>query len=71
VHKSVHLHIRYARFADILCGLADAVSATPPDDASQMAPAGEVLRLHEPFREYLRGGTKPADFARGLAQARR
>jgi hypothetical protein len=71
VHKSVHLHIRYARFADILCDLATTVSAMPPDNASQMPPEGEVLWLHEPFREYSRGESKPADFAQGLAQPRR
>jgi hypothetical protein len=70
VHKSVHLHIRHARFADILCDVTS-VSAMPPDDASPMTPEGEVLRLHEPFREYSRGESKPADFAQGLAQPRR
>jgi hypothetical protein len=46
VRKSVHLHIRYARSADILCDLASAVSAKPPDDVSRMTPADEVSRLH-------------------------
>ena len=34
VHKSVHLHIHYALFADILCDLAKTVSAIAPDDAA-------------------------------------
>jgi hypothetical protein len=59
VHKSVHLHIRYAPLADILCDLANCVSATPPDDALQMTPEGEVSRLHELFREYLPGKPGP------------
>jgi hypothetical protein len=69
VHKSVHLHIRYAPLADILCDLANCVSATPPDDALQMTPEGEVSRLHELFREYPRISPR-ASRSRGAEAAR-
>lgn len=46
--KSIHMHIHYALFADILRDLAKTVSAMPPDDAAHRRALREGARaLHE------------------------
>jgi hypothetical protein len=43
-HKSVHLHIHYALFADILCDLAKTVSAMPADDVAHREALREAAK---------------------------
>jgi hypothetical protein len=46
--KSIHMHIHYALFADILRDLAKTVCAMPPDDAAHRQALREGARaLHE------------------------
>jgi hypothetical protein len=46
--KSVHMHIHYALFADILRDLAKTVSAMPPGDAAHRDALREAAKaLHE------------------------
>jgi hypothetical protein len=46
--KSVHMHIHYALFADILCDLAKTIAAIPPEDETHRGALCDAAKaLHD------------------------
>ena len=57
--KSVHLHLHYALFADILSDLTKTVSAIPDDDAVHREALGEAAKaLHETLAAAMAGSDR-------------